>query len=255
MILAIDIGNTNVVLGIVEDDGSVKSMYRLRTDRTQTADEYAIKINSILELHGINTECITDSVMSSVVPPVTGSVKRAIKYVTGKEPFVVSNKVKLDLNILIDNPAQLGNDLIVDAVAAITQYSLPAIVIDMGTATTMSVIDEGNNYLGGVIMPGPRTSLSALAANAAQLPSISIEEPASLIGKNTVDCMRSGTVIAHAATLDGMIDRIESELGKKATVIATGGLSSVILPYCRHEITYDDHLLVKGLYYIYKKNI
>ncbi|MDO4460678.1 MAG: type III pantothenate kinase [Clostridia bacterium] len=255
MLLAIDIGNTNVVIGAVNDSGEAVSMSRLRTDHTQTSDEYAIKIKSMLDMKGIHAEDITDCIISSVVPPVTGPVKRAIKLITGKSPMMVGPGIKTGLNILIDNPAQLGSDLVVDAVATTELYSLPAVVIDMGTATTLSVVDEGAKYLGGMIMPGPRSSLGALAANAAQLPSISIEEPACLIGKNTVDCMRSGVAIGHAAAIDGMITRIEKELGKKVTVVATGGLSSIILPYCDREIIYDDQLLLKGLYLIYRKNI
>lgn len=254
MLLAIDIGNTNIVLGTVKENGEVISMSRLRTDHTQTSDEYAIKIKSLLELKKIKAEDISDCIISSVVPPVTGHVKRAIKLFIGKPPLVVGPGIKTGLNILIDNPAQLGSDLVVDAVAVTEQYDLPAVVIDMGTATTLSVVDKGGKYLGGMIMPGPNSSLEALALHAAQLPSISIEEPASLIGKNTVDCMRSGVAIGHAAAIDGMISRVEKELGKRVNVVATGGLSSVILPYCDREIIYDDNLLLKGLYFIYKKN-
>ena len=254
MLLAVDIGNTNIVLGIVEG-GNIMGVSRLRTERTETADEYAIKIKAILEMNGFSLQDIDDAIISSVVPPVTGSARRAVKMITGKDPMVIGNGLKVGLEILIDNPKQLGSDLIVDAAAVVAKYSLPAVIIDMGTATTISVVDEGAKYLGGVIMPGPRTSIQALAANAAQLPSISIEEPASLIGRNTVDCMRSGVVLGHAAALDGMIDRIEAELGRKTTIIATGGLAPVILPNCIHEIIYDDDLLISGLYEIYKNNV
>lgn len=254
MLLAIDVGNTNVVLGCVSEDGQIGSMSRMTTDKTHTADEYAIKIKDILDLRGINVADITDCIISSVVPPVTGTLRQAVEFITGKAPMVIGPGLKTGLDIRIDSPAQLGADLAVDAVAVVNQYDLPAVVIDMGTATTFSVIDVGAKFLGGLIMPGMRTSLAALSSGTAQLPNVGIDKPTKLIGTNTIDCMISGVVMGHASMIDGIVDRVEEELGKKVTVVATGGHSSLVMNYCKHEIIFDDHLLLKGLYFIYKKN-
>ena len=253
MLLAIDVGNTNIVLGCA-DGSKIESMARVATNKIMTADEYAIKIKSILELHGVHIEDIDDCIISSVVPPVTGTLKKAVSYVIGKAPMVVGPGIKTGLDIKIDNPAQLGSDLVVDAVATIANYPLPAVVVDMGTATTFSVINEKGAYLGGMILPGLGTSLQALSSNTAQLPNISIETPEAVIGKNTIDCMKSGIIYGNAATIDGIVDRIEAELSTEVNVIATGGLASKIFHHCRHKVIYDETLLLKGLAIIYEKN-
>ena len=168
--------------------------------------------------------------------------------------MVVGPGVKNGLHIQMDNPAQVGSDLIVNAVAALHEYQPPLIVIDMGTATTLSVVDRERNYIGGMILPGIRVSLDSLVSRTSQLSKISLEAPKRLIGKNTTECMKSGVVHGNAACIDGMIERIEAELGEKATVLATGGLAQVIIPHCYHEIIVDDALLLKGLLLIYLKN-
>ena len=162
--------------------------------------------------------------------------------------------MKTGLNILMDNPKTVGSDMIVDAVAAIHEYPKPIIVIDMGTATTMSVVDKNGNYIGGVILPGLKVSLDSLSGKTAQLPYISLSTPDKVIGKNTIDCMRSGIIYGNAAQLDGIMDRMEAELGEKASAVATGGLAKFIAPLCRHQIVYDDALLLKGLLILYRKN-
>ena len=167
---------------------------------------------------------------------------------------IVGPGVKTGLNILMDNPAQVGSDRIVNAVAAINEYPAPLIIIDMGTATTFCVIDEKKNYIGGMILPGVRISLDALTSRTSQLSKISIEAPKKTIGKNTIDCMKSGIIHGNAACIDGMVKRIEHELGQKATVLATGGLARKIVPYCEQRILIDDELLLKGLRLIYNKN-
>lgn len=154
----------------------------------------------------------------------------------------------------MDNPAQVGSDRIVNAVAAINEYAAPLIIIDMGTATTFCVVDEKKNYIGGMILPGVRISLDALTSGTSQLSRISIEAPKKIIGKNTIDCMKSGIINGNAACIDGMISRINRELGQEATVIATGGLAKKIVPHCEKEILIDDELLLKGLRLIYEKN-
>ncbi|MDO5423938.1 MAG: type III pantothenate kinase [Eubacteriales bacterium] len=253
MILAIDIGNTNIVIGCIENQ-KILFVERLSTNSTQTVLEYAISFKNVLELYQISPDQISGSIISSVVPPVTNIVKDAVVKITHQDVMIVGPGVKNGLNILMDNPAQLGSDLVVNAVAAIAEYPAPLIIFDLGTATTISVIDKKKNYIGGMIMPGLRTSLDSLVSRTSQLPRISLDPPKKVIGTNTIDCMKSGVLHGNAACMDGMIERIELELGEKATVLATGGLAKIVVPNCRKEIILDDELLLKGLWLIYKKN-
>ena len=258
MILAIDIGNSNVVIGGirgVESDRGIDIVFeaRIATDHIKTSDQYAVEIRNILNLFEVDLGQVEDSIISSVVPPVFNSVCTAVVKLTHRQPIVVAPGVKTGLNIRMDNPAQVGSDLIVDAVAAFHDYPTPLIVIDMGTATTISLIGRGNVYLGGCIAPGLRVSLDALSSSAAQLFGIRLEEPNRVIGKNTIECMRSGVMYGHAAMIDGIIDRMEAELGEPiASVIATGGISQFVVPLCRQKIHYDKDLLLKGLAIIYR---
>ncbi len=253
MILAIDIGNTNIVLGCIDADGII-FRERVYTNQLATDLEYAAKIKIAMDMHGIDPAGIDGSIMSSVVPSVTNIFAQAVKKLTGSEPMIVGPGIKTGLSILIDNPAQLGSDLVVDAVAGINEYPAPMIVIDMGTATTLSVIDSQKHYLGGMIMTGMSVSTDALISRTAQLPKIAFEKPKRVIGTNTVDCLKSGIMYSQACAIDGVIDRLEEDLGEKCTVIATGGLAGVIVPLCRKEIILDDDLLLKGLMVIYNKN-
>ena len=253
MILAIDIGNTNIVIGCV-DEKKTYFIERLATVKTKTELEYAIDIKVVLELYGISREDIKGGIICSVVPQITSSVRLAAEKVLRRQILVVGPGIKTGLNILMDNPAQLGSDLVAGAVAGINEYPLPLIILDMGTATTICVIDEKKNYIGGMILPGVMVSLNSLTAHAAQLQGISLEPPRQMIGKNTIDCMKSGIINGNASVVDGMIDRIEEEIGKKATAVATGGLAKAIVPYCRRKVILDDNLLLKGLLIIYNKN-
>lgn len=253
MILAIDIGNTNIVIGCIKGD-RILFNERVSTDHKATDLEYAIQLKTIIEIHNLDKNEIEGAVMSSVVPSVTGIVKHAVKKLLDIDTLVVGPGVKTGLRILIDSPARLGSDLVVDAVAGINYYKAPLIVIDMGTATTMSVIDKDNNYIGGMIIPGMRTSLDALVSGAAQLSKIQLKQPENIIGKHTAECMQSGIMNFTASGIDGCIDRIEEALGYKCTVVATGGLGGLIVPLCKHDIIYDDDLLLKGLLVIYRKN-
>lgn len=253
MLLAIDIGNTNIVLGGLREDRIVFEA-RMATDNLKTSDQYGVEIKNILALFGVEPGEITDCIISSVVPPVFNQVRSGVVKVTGKEPMAVQPGIKTGLNIQMDIPSQVGADRIVVAVAALQEYKPPLILIDMGTATTIEVVGEGNTYLGGCIMPGVGISLQALTSRTAQLPGIQLDRPKKVIGKNTVDCMRSGVMYGAAAMLDGMLDRVEEELGQKAAVIATGGMAELIVPLCRREIRLDQDLLLKGLNIIYKKN-
>lgn len=250
MILAIDIGNTNIVLGCIKSD-DICFTARISTDRRRTSDQYAAEIKMILELYNVDLSKVKGCIISSVVPPVLNYVKEAVMLIAGVEPIVVGPGLKTGLNILMDNPAQVGSDRIVNAVAALSMYEPPIIVVDMGTATTLCVIDKYKNYIGGAIIPGVNVSLNALSANTAQLPSISLEEPKRPIGKNTIESMRSGVVLGTASMLDGMIKRFEDELGQEAVKLATGGLSKFIIPHCEKKIIYDENLLLKGLNILY----
>ncbi len=254
MLLAIDVGNTNIVLGCFDEKNQILFRERLSTNQSATALEYASGIRMALEMHDIDKNLIDDAIISSVVPSVTSTLKEAVMKYTGKKVMIVGAGIKTGLNIVIDNPAQLGSDLVVDAVAGLHEYPVPQIIIDMGTATTLSVINSKKQYIGGVIMTGMAVSMNALVDKTSQLPKISFEAPKKVIGSNTIDCMKSGIMYATAASLDGMISRIEEELGEKCTVIATGGLSGTVVPLCKSEIILDDDLLLKGLSLIYQKN-
>lgn len=254
MILAIDIGNTNIVLGVTDDSGRTVLSSRIKTDTSRTADQYAIDIKNILELYKTDAQSIKGSIISSVVPPVLNALKSAVKTVAGIDPMIIGPGIKTGLNILMDNPGQVGSDLIVTAVAAINKYKPPVIVIDMGTATTIVAVDKNKNYIGGCICPGVRTSLNALSGKAAQLPFISLDSPKRAIGKNTVDCMKSGIIYGSAAMVDGMINYFEEEIGMKTTRVATGGIASSIIPYCKNKIIISENLLMDGLFIIYNRN-
>ncbi len=253
MLLAIDIGNTNITLGLFEDS-ILRMTGRIATDPTKTADQYAIEIKDIITLHGENVAEIEDCIICSVAPVVGASVSGAVALLCHTVPLMLGPGVKTGLNIKIDNPAQLGADLAAGAVGALAEYTMPCIVVDMGTATTISVLDRNGCFLGGAIAAGMKLTLNALAEGTAALPALSVGAPKTVIGHNTVDCMQSGIVYGTAAMLDGMIDRIEEELGETATVVATGGLAREVITYCRRDIIYNENLLLDGLRHIYEKN-
>ena len=253
MILAIDVGNTNIVLGCIEDS-RILFEARMATDRVKTSDQYCAELKTMLSLFEVTPELIEGSIISSVVPLVQQVMVRAVERLTGKPCLTVGPGLKTGLNIKIDNPAQAGSDLIVGAVAAIEEYGAPLLVIYLGTATTISVIDKDGVFRGGTIAPGVMLSLNALSSGTAQLPGISLEKPRRAIGTNTIDSMRSGLLLGSAAMLDGMVERIEEELGYPAKVVATGGLAKFIVPLCRREMLTDDSLLLKGLDLLYRRN-
>lgn len=254
MILTIDIGNTNICLGKWDDD-KLRFTSRIETAKYMTADSYAVRFKNILELYNVDFKDVEGSIISSVVPEVSLSVEKAIQKLTGKKPLVVGPGIKTGLDIRIDNPAELGSDIVADAVAVIEKYSKPIIFFDLGTATTACVIDKDGCYLGGAIMPGVRTGINALSENASQLPHIAIEAPKDIIGRSTIDSMKSGAVLGTASMIDGMSERIEKRLGMKASIVATGGNSKYIVPYCSCGVVYDGNLLLDGLMKIYRKNV
>lgn len=253
MLLAIDIGNTNLVIGCIKDD-EILFKARIATDRLRTSDQYGVEIKNMLEAYGARIQDVEDCIISSVVPPVFNSVKTGVMKIIGKEPMVVGPGLKTGLNIHVDVPSQVGSDRIVIAVAALAEYKAPLILMDLGTATTIEVVEPDNLYVGGVIFPGVKVSLDALTSRAAQLPAISLDRPKQVIGKNTIDCMRSGMMFGTAAMIDGLIERMEEELGHSSTIIATGGMAQFVTPLCRRKIILEKDLLLKGLNIIYKKN-
>lgn len=253
MILAVDIGNTNIVIGCCENE-KILFIERLSTNQTATVLEYAVSIKNVLELNSIKTNQIEGAIISSVVPSVTNTVNEAIFKTIGKKSLIVGPGIKTGLSIVIDNPAQLGSDIVVDSVAGLAYYNLPLAIVDMGTATTVTIVDSKKNCTGGLIIPGVKISLDSLTGRTSQLPKISIDAPKKVIGTNTIDSMKSGIIYGTAGSIDGVLDRIEEELGEKITTVATGGLAEIIIPYCRHEIILDNELLLKGLMIIYNKN-
>ena len=253
MLLTIDIGNTNITLGAY-DAGVLSFTARLATETAKTADQYAVELKNLLSLECIGSEEIEDCIISSVVPSVGKSLSAAVSKLCHIVPLMLGPGVKTGLNIKIDNPAQLGADLVAGAVGALDAYTMPCVIIDMGTASTVSVLDRNGTFLGGAIAAGVRLTLKALTENTAQLTSIPIEAPPSVIGRNTVECMQSGLVYGTAAMIDGMLEKIEEELGETPTVVATGGLSKEIIVHCKRNIIYSENLLLDGLRAIYEKN-
>lgn len=253
MLLALDMGNTNITIGVFEGSRLLLES-RVATDDTKMEDQYAVELMDILRLYHVDAANVDGAIISSVVPQLDRTLRHAVKKVTGQTPLMVGPGTRTGLNIRIDNPAQLGPDLLVGAIAAIAQYGAPCIIWDLGTATTVSVVDEKGDFRGGAIMPGVATSFESLTNRTSLLPRIRLEAPAHVIGTNSNDSMQSGAVFGLASMVDGMCDRIEEELGGPATVIATGGLGREIVPHCRHRIAYDDKLLLEGLRLVYKKN-
>ena len=253
MLLAIDIGNSNVVIGCLENNKTT-ALFRMVTDLKKTEDEYAAGIQSILAYNNVDCSAFEGAIVSSVVPPLTEIFRTAAEKITGCRAMVVGAGLKTGLNIMIENPASLGSDLVAAAVAAIDAFPLPAIIIDMGTATTITVVDEGNRFVGGAIIPGVAISMSALSTGTSLVQIVPLDAPKKCISSTTTECMQSGAVYGNAAMLDGMIDRFQEELGKKASIVATGGIAPKIISHCRHKIVYDEDLLLKGLNILYKKN-
>ena len=254
MILTIEIGNSTITLGGVEGD-EVRFQCRINTDRVKTSDTYCIDLKTLFEIYGIALETIEGVIIASVVPQVLNAVRTAIRKLLGKEPLVVGPGLKTGLDIRIENPAQMGAGLVAADVAALAEHQPPLIVIDMGTATTMTVLDPDGAHLGGCVCPGVKIGLEALTSKTSLLPGIQLESPREALGRNTADAMRSGIMYGTAAMLDGMIDRFRAETGWEFTILATGGLAKHIVPLCRHEIRFDRHLIIKGLVKLYRENV
>ncbi len=253
MILALDIGNTNITLGGFLGD-EPEFVARISTDASKTSDEYADRILHVLSLYDIERSAVKGVIVSSVVPPINRVIREAVRFAYGVEATFVGPGVKTGLNIHCDNPSSVGSDLICACVAAYNIYGAPALIVDIGTATKMMVVDKKGTFIGVSIIPGVLMGLKALSSSTAQLPQICLEAPPSVIGKNTADCMKSGVLFGHASMIDGMIDRFNDEMGEALPVFATGGLAPTVVGYCKHKITLDEHMVLKGLNIIYKKN-
>ena len=251
MLLAVDIGNTNIVLGVLNGEKLICSG-RLSTNVNETEIEYSMKLKAFLDIN--NVDNIDGAIISSVVPALVRTLLKSIQLVCNVEALVVGPGVKTGLNIKIDNPAETGANIVVGDVAVINKYPLPAIVFYFGTATTASVIDKTGAHLGGAIMCGIKTAINSLSSTTAQLPQIDISVPSKIIGRNTVDAMKCGSVIGTAAMLEGLVSRFEKELGEKATVIVTGGFGKAIAKAAELDVIVDEKLFVDGLRIIYEKN-
>ena len=253
MILTVDIGNSNIVIGGVEGD-KILFEARLRTDSSKTSDEYCIDLKILLDVYKVDIGTIEGSIIASVVPQVLNSMQTAIKKLTGKQSLVVGPGLKTGLNIKVENPSQTGADLVVGSVAALREHRAPMIIVDMGTATTMVVLDKTGALIGGCICPGVKISVDALTERTALLPGLQLDQPKRAIGRNTIECMRSGIMMGNACMLDGMVERMEAELGCKCTVVATGGIAKFIVPMCKTPMIYDKDLIIKGLAILYMEN-
>lgn len=256
MILTIDAGNTNTQFGVFDENEQLVFESRISTDHSRMEDQYAIELADILRLYNTDPSDINGAIISSVVPPVTTRLRTAVEKICGCRVMTVGPGIKTGLNIKIDEPASLGADMAAVAVGAKERYPLPAVIINLGTATKILAVDKTGAFIGGIIAPGVKISAEALAAKTAALPLIEVtgEPVKKVIGTNTVDCMRSGLLNGTAFMLDGMIESFEREIGEKCTVIATGGFSSAIKPLCKTDFTLDENLILKGLLEIYKKN-
>lgn len=253
MLLTADIGNTNIKFGIFDSQELIRTL-TISCNKAKTADEYGVELYSLIRVMGIHREDFTGCIISSVVPIVTTRIEDAVRELLGVEPLIVGPGVKTGLNIRIDDPSTLGADQVCACVAANAYKDAPMIVISMGTATVWCVIDKSGSMIGCPIAPGVAVSLEALTKNTALLQDVAFTAPDSVIGKNTDKSIRAGVVWGTVCMIDGMIDRIEEELGEECTVIATGGLAKTIIRYCKHDIEIRENLILEGLRMIYERN-
>lgn len=254
MIFVFDIGNTNTVLGVFADD-ALKHEWRIKTDRHMTEDEFAVLTKTLFDFKGISFSDITGIIISSVVPPVMPALDMLCRNYFGITPLIIGKEsVDNHLKMRYPFPNEIGADRIVNAVGAISLYKTPLIIIDFGTATTFCYVDEDQAYYGGIIAPGIKISMDALYSNASKLPKIEIEKPNNIIGQSTVEAMQSGVYYGYVAQVDGIVNQIKQQMGVNPTVIATGGLASLIADGSATIEHIEEHLTLKGLYLIYQRN-
>ncbi|MDH3284422.1 MAG: type III pantothenate kinase [Acidobacteriota bacterium] len=250
MLLAVDVGNTHVVVGLFAGERLDRS-WRISTRRQATADEFGVLLVGLL---GDAADEVTAGIVSSVVPPLTGQVFEALARLTGREPLVVAPGVKTGLEIRTDNPQEVGADRIINAVAAHARHGGPLVVVDFGTATTLDVVTADGAYLGGIIAPGPHIGAEVLSERAARLPRVDLTIPRRVIGRNTLDSIRSGLLYGHVELVDGLVRRVEAELGESVRVVATGGLATLIGPHLGRLDATDDDLTLFGLRLVHERN-
>lgn len=253
MLLCIDVGNTNIKFALYEDKKQLVKL-KFSTNARTTDDEFAASLYAILRINGFDPKDIDGSIISSVVPRVTEALCKAVQKIAEVKTLVLGPGVKSGLDLRIDNPATLGTDILAMCVAAKELYPCPAVIIGLGTATTIVYLDKDKRYCGGTISPGVSISLDALTNNGALLPSVDLTPPKKVIGTNTEDCIRSGIINGTACMLDGMIERFNNEKGKAKTIIATGGLAQSIVKNCKCDIIVNDDLILEGLRIIFDKN-
>lgn len=252
MILAVDAGNSNIVLGCMEGL-TVRRTLRLATDRAMDAAGYTAALRALLARNGYCSTDFRGAILSSVVAAVTEPLRQALSALTAAPVPVVGDTVKSAIPLRIDRPETIGADLIAAAEGALAQYAPPLILVDMGTAITFSVLDETGAFLGGAIAPGVHLGAEALVQRTG-LPMVTMTAPQSPLSRSTDDCLRSGIVLGAAAMVDGMLERLEVALGMPVTAVATGGLAHCVIPHCRRQVILDDDLLLKGLAVMYRKS-
>lgn len=253
MLLVIDIGNSNIMLGLYEGN-ELRLHWRVATDRNKTEDEYGMLVKSLFESNGFGLGQVSGVIISSVVPPLNFTIERMCEKYLRQKALIVGPGIKTGLNIKYEYPREVGSDRIVNAVAAIHHYGTPLIVVDFGTATTFCYVDERGQYWGGAIAPGIGISTEALVSRAAKLPRIEIAKPASVVGRNTISAMQSGIYYGFVGQVEGIVKRIIAEYGTQPKVVATGGLASLVAneTECIHIV--DPNLTLKGLRLIYERN-
>lgn len=254
MILVMDTGNTNIVLGVYDQD-QLKHHWRMETHRHKTEDEYAMQVKALFTHVGLTFDKITGIIISSVVPPVVYPLEQMCRNYFNQKPLVVGPGIKTGLNIKYENPREVGADRIVNAVAAIEDYGGPLIIVDFGTATTYCFINSDGDYIGGAIAPGIGISMEALFDRAAKLPRIELVRPDHVVGKNTVSAMQSGVVFGYVGQVEGIVARMKAQSEEEPTVVATGGLADLIASESTVIDVVDNYLTLKGLYLIYKRNM
>jgi type III pantothenate kinase len=253
LILVVDVGNTNIVLGVYDGD-ELKYHWRVETNRHKTEDEYGMLLKSLFDHVGLTFQHIDGIIISSVVPPIMFALERMCEKYFGIDPLIVGPGIKTGLNIKYDNPREVGADRIVNAVAAIHEYGSPLIIVDFGTATTYCYINEEKQYMGGAIAPGINISTEALYSKAAKLPRIEIARPDHIVGKNTVAAMQAGILYGYVGQVEGIVKRMKEQSSKEPVVIATGGLAPLIAKESDIIDIVDPFLTLKGLRLIYKRN-
>jgi type III pantothenate kinase len=253
MLLAIDVGNTNIVYGLFEGERLVHQ-FRVESARGRTADEYAVQLRALLDMHGVPLSAVQAAILACVVPSLTEPMVRLVDRVFAREAVIVGPGIRTGMAILIENPREVGADRIADAVAGFDRARGGLIVVDFGTSTNFDVVTPKGEYLGGVLAPGLQISADALFARAAKLPRVEIARPPKVLGRNTVHAMQSGIVYGYVGLVDGLVERLLTELGFPAAVIATGGLAPLIAPLSKTIVDVDDHLTLTGLRILYERN-